>query len=524
MVSHEVLVRGVNLRGALNPLPVLLQMNDDDFPARFLHDLGSPDQLRLSSTTALTGTAVAPVVLLQPVQRVLHLVMLQLSCSSVGEPRLDPMRIESAGVVIRRVPRQDGKDKPNALPWAWMKSPKGEARWIKIEAGHEDNDPEPAKRPRLQSGQAELDRLLMTQALATAKSESFSPAFAAAPAICDRLNRTVVYAVIPTASSETSDVKPSAPVYDNKTFLDGLPPLLLAGSHSAPKAGEAVDYRFMSDEYAANNNARGFQKFSLALRLLYSAFGAFESTPAAQKVIGVLNKHRVTFGTGVQKSTMGMGTFYRQAASKLIDFDPNSQPPQPVPSLQMPDAWDSFSDQDQAEIENALKKSAQAQSGKILTPEGRYQDPTRLYKLRMFLRVKGHSPDCPPQLLWSEYSQPFRIAAWYEGGRPLPPVPLPDPTDKNFLKKTRPNAAFAVPAGLMNAIQSNKMSDLTSGSGNKGGPSLNWICGFNIPLITICAFFVLNIFLQLLNIVFFWLPFIKICIPFPMPAASSGEE
>jgi len=59
MVSHEVLVRGVNLRGALNPLPVLLQMNDDDFPARFLHDLGSPDQLRLSSTTALTGTAVA---------------------------------------------------------------------------------------------------------------------------------------------------------------------------------------------------------------------------------------------------------------------------------------------------------------------------------------------------------------------------------------------------------------------------------------------------------------------------------
>ena len=34
-------------------------------------------------------------------------------------------------------------------------------------------------------------------------------------------------------------------------------------------------------------------------------------------------------------------------------------------------------------------------------------------------------------------------------------------------------------------------------------------------LITICAFIVLNIFLSLLNIIFFWLPFVKICVPFP---------
>ena len=54
--------------------------------------------------------------------------------------------------------------------------------------------------------------------------------------------------------------------------------------------------------------------------------------------------------------------------------------------------------------------------------------------------------------------------------------------------------------------------------------SLNWICGFSIPLITICAFFVLNIFLILLNIVFFWLPFIKICIPFPIPVPSTSED
>jgi hypothetical protein len=44
---------------------------------------------------------------------------------------------------------------------------------------------------------------------------------------------------------------------------------------------------------------------------------------------------------------------------------------------------------------------------------------------------------------------------------------------------------------------------------------LTWICGFNIPAITICAFLVLNIFLTLFNLVFGWLFFIKICVPFP---------
>ncbi len=130
------------------------------------------------------------------------------------------------------------------------------------------------------------------------------------------------------------------------------------------------------------------------------------------------------------------------------------------------------------------------------------------------------------QLVWSKPSDPFRIAAWHEGaGRTQAPVPLPDPTDRNFLKNAKPNCSFGVPAGLMNAMQGTTLSGLSSGAGPSGGGlQLNWICGFNIPLITICAFFVLNIFLSLLNIVFFWLPFIKICIPFPVPsAANSGD-
>jgi hypothetical protein len=78
----------------------------------------------------------------------------------------------------------------------------------------------------------------------------------------------------------------------------------------------------------------------------------------------------------------------------------------------------------------------------------------------------------------------------------------------------------------MKAMQGASLPDMMKGTPPSSGPdiNLNWICGFSIPLITICAFFVLNIFLTLLNIVFFWLPFIKICIPLPMPGAPSGDD
>jgi len=104
----------------------------------------------------------------------------------------------------------------------------------------------------------------------------------------------------------------------------------------------------------------------------------------------------------------------------------------------------------------------------------------------------------------------------------VPPVPLPDPFDRNVLKNAKPAASFAVPPSLMNAMGGASLTSLSGGTAPSGGGGvgLGWICGFSIPLITICAFFVLNIFIALLNIVFFWIPFIKICIPFPTPASK----
>ena len=41
MVKHDISVQGVDRKGTVQSKPVLLQMNDDDFPNAFLQDLSS---------------------------------------------------------------------------------------------------------------------------------------------------------------------------------------------------------------------------------------------------------------------------------------------------------------------------------------------------------------------------------------------------------------------------------------------------------------------------------------------------
>ena len=520
MVSHDVIVQGVDVSGRWQDGPALLSMHDDDFPARFLMDLKAGAPGPGSSVETLMTSRAAPVTLYQPVHRILHIAMVQLNCDTLNCPRLDPLRVESAGVVIRRVPRSKGADQLDAPPSAWLKTADGQFLWKKRNPLQECDDPDPARRPQLQSGQPELDRLLAMQALMSAATEIYSPAFVAPPDVCEAVGRTVVYAVLPTASSDVSTSPPTAPQYDMGALASGLPLLLLAGSNSAPLQDGQVDYHYMSDEFANAKGATSFPPFAQALRMLY-AFGAFDDNPQARALLEALNKHSVYFQTS---PPLGMGTFYQQAAQDLMDYDPSSGGPAPV--LTMPHAWDVATGPDQDEIVAKFAALLQVSSNKVTAPRGRFQDASRQYRMRVFLRIKSEHPDCPPKLAWSRFSDPFRIAAWHEcAGRTQPPVPLPDPTDPNFRKNAKPNCSFAVPAGLMNSMNT-KLTDLNNGSPPApSGVKLDWICGFSIPLITICAFFVLNIFLSLLNLVFFWLPFIKICIPFPVPTpANSGDD
>ena len=311
MVKHDICVQGVGLNGVTQAKPVLLQMNDDDFPNAFLRDLEAMGTASLSSTTSLAAPPSSTLTLYQPVTRVLHLGLVQLACESPGYPRLDPKRVLSAGLVIRQAPLAGGAP---ATAWPWMKNSNGQSAWVQRDPSQADDDPDPTKRPLLQSGQPALDQMLAALTLASAMTESTTPAFVAAPDVCNAAKRTLVYALIPTASNEASTQRPpSVAQLDTSTLKAILPTPLKAGKHSAPYADECVNYQFMSDQYATSNNASDFLTFSTTLRMLYSTFGAFNPTPGAEALLNALNGYSVTIQTSSGYEQKPMGKFYQEA-------------------------------------------------------------------------------------------------------------------------------------------------------------------------------------------------------------------
>jgi len=503
MVKHDVAVRGITIAGGFAPRPVLAGMPDADFPARFFGDLGKDRAFRTSGAAEVARRSNGYAHLLQPVQRTVQVALVDAACQTVGTPRLDPRKIESAGLVIRRIPveARTGAHQHDQTCEAWMQSADGRFAWVRLKKSDEDLDPDPVRRPALFSGQAELDRLLTAHQKPLALTESFSPAFVAPPDICERLARTIVFGVIQTASSEVSNQPPPGLDYSDGSLKKQLPPLILAGSHRAPYAGRFVTNQYMSADFARDHGADDFLIFAKLLQVVAVQLDAFSGTPQATALLNALNRRSVKFRNG---SRMKVGDFLARANSYLLDDGKRGQ------SLELPTEWDSSTADDERAVIAAAQTAVQIRAAAVIAPEGRFQDHTRLYKLRVFLRVPGHD-HCPPTTIWSEYSDPFEIAPWYEtGGTIGPPVPLPKPTTA-FLKAAKPNVSFVVPDSLMNAMDASSLKSQSAG----GGLDITWICGFNIPIITICAFFVLNIFLTLLNIVFFWLPFVKICIPIP---------
>ncbi len=90
-----------------------------------------------------------------------HVALVQLACESVGSPRLDPKRVLSAGLVIRRIPRTGGVSEFQAAD-VGMAVDEGREWAIRLDAAapHSwtpDADPDPTQRPQLQSGQPALE-------------------------------------------------------------------------------------------------------------------------------------------------------------------------------------------------------------------------------------------------------------------------------------------------------------------------------------------------------------------------------
>jgi len=168
---------------------------------------------------------------------------------------------------------------------------------------------------------------------------------------------------------------------------------------------------------------------------------------------------------------------------------------------------------------------------------------------RFMIRCVYERPHCPPSLHPTVVSQPtaaFQMASYFDPDAPARPIRIPMPIDTSpaGLRKYAKNTAFIISDTL--SCQLDKVNSLTFGDlvlsvlpwpfnkklntdkaecSSQGGINIGQICSLSIPIITLCALILLMIVVQLLDIIFKWVPYLIFCLPLPgLSARNPGEE
>jgi len=147
------------------------------------------------------------------------------------------------------------------------------------------------------------------------------------------------------------------------------------------------------------------------------------------------------------------------------------------------------------------------------------QNAGDLFQAIPFVRFKNEYGQ--EQIQWARsdaFSIPFRVAAPFDPEASRPSM-IQMPALSDLRRGLAKGAALITPADtfdLMNKLKLNKGASEDTVK-DASGPELGiqWICSFSLPVITLIAMILLMIMVILLNIVFFWLPWVRICLPFP---------
>ena len=156
-----------------------------------------------------------------------------------------------------------------------------------------------------------------------------------------------------------------------------------------------------------------------------------------------------------------------------------------------------------------------------LQGQARFHDQAT-YEVRCFVRRHspcqarvGKQPDCFGPVTWSRPTEAFRVAAPFDvlgsANRPIT-IKLPDLRELAAQAAMRPKGRLSP----VRMVQPQRLSPNTDGSGLSGGTmGGEAICSFSIPLITLVALFVLNLFLPIVVFVFqlWFLLVFRFCIP-----------
>lgn len=529
MVSHRVELEAPRLFRGVGTGPVLLERTDRRFMQNAIAELGEPrrhDEARASEVRERKGGGLH---LYQPVHRVNHLAAIAAVCADMpGRPRVDPAKIDSAGLVVRKV--RDGRGR-SLGELAWVVARDGTSRWeppdrwdprerlgvlpaLAAGASLSFADPDPKRRAKRSTGRAELDeRIAVLKQRGSSRAEAVTPIFPLPPQACAAAGETVLLGLVPTASRDTEQA-PERELPDREELdAGGFFPVYVTTSGSGtsvPFARQVIDVAGLVGGAAPKRADPAFSAYGDFVREMITSFDITGSGSAQTRLRGALEQIMLPFVASEGGETTWRSAYQHlvEAARVLLEGDREQ-------SFRMPERWGEVTPALEATMKDAMVGVTMVRFTDVALDRARFAERDASYIVRTYVRIR-RDDGCPPELFWSAPSAEFRIAPWFDDSPgPRPVIDLPDPL-RDGLGAIKPNVTFAVPPVLSNLLAGNKPEDLLDGKGNEpSSGGLMWLCSFSIPIITICAFLMLNIIIKLLNIVFWWMPFVKICIPIP---------
>lgn len=528
----------------------LLRYLDADFIARFQQDVRKQrfDQTQFSAWVDEEGHSPydnKPVLRL-PTHRAFHLVCCEVICERFGRPALDPTRITSAGFVIRR--QRNGQEQ------AWLVE-EGEALgWYATSTELKDPD---------------LDRRLCSNGVlhprnnqATYSGEQTHPLHVLNSTDAKGKRHTLLYGYVPLGGfyyeREVASLFNAEDQKDIENFAAQSLPWPFGYRPGTYTKSNSLNWR-RQDTEQVNGGIPDKAMFEL-LRLLVNRYHLGESGRDANSELEALfadlwfyderllrtslrgnpfNEHNRHWLKGARRLHL---TRYLQdcfahgennplvqwiieqedAADKAGGLDklgtlgplPNSNGQGNLSYSLMLVASDA--EDIRHHLGQRFRQQTLSQAQEIPLPKFS-QGKADVYQIIPFVRSKNDQGK--EQIQWADEhcrSLSFRVAAPFDPEASRPSL-IPMPSLRDLKRGLAKGASILTPGDtfdLINGLNLKKgASEDVVGEGPKLG--IQWICSFSLPVITLVAMILLMIMISLLNIVFFWLPWVRICLPFP---------
>lgn len=523
----------------------LLRYLDPDFIGRFQQDVLKKrfDQVQFSAWVKEDNTSQfdnKPVLRL-PTHRTFHLVCCEVICERFGQPALDPAHITSSGFVIRRL--RNGEEQ------AWMME-EGEAiGWRTV--SNELKDPD-------------LDRRICANGMLSApgnqltySGEQTHPLHILTSRDDKDKRHTMLYGYVPLGGNyyereadtlfEEESRKESAAIVARSLpwpfgYRGGKKQEWTKDNSLQVRNGVPTKEMFELLRLLVNRYHLGEDGIDLNVELeeLFSHIWFYDDRILARKFRGSLinikdneelktgRKFHMTrylrdcFARGPENPLVQWIAEQEDAADKADGLDKIAD----LPALPQADGKGTLDyslklmASDAENIRHHLgqryREQTIAQAREIPLPKFG-QDEEDVFQVVPFIRYKNDQGQ--EQLQWGEQESrtlQFRVASPFDPEASRPSL-IPMPSLRDLKRGLAKGASVLTPGDtfdLINGLNLKKgASEDVIGKGPKLG--IQWICSFSLPVITLVAMILLMIMISLLNIVFFWLPWVRICIPFP---------